>query len=134
MTLQLSSLNGIGEGSAEAFVREIFGWREFRNRRQLGAAVGLVPTPFASGGRAEEQGISKAGNKRVRRILLQIGWCWVRYQPESRLTLWFHERFAGSKRLRRIGIVALARRLLIELWRYLQTGTIPEGAKLKPAI
>lgn len=133
MMLQLSSLCGIGDTSAEVFVRELFGWREFHNRRELAAAVGLVPTPFASGGRADEQGISKAGNKRARRVLLEIGWCWLRYQPESRLSIWFHERFAGSDRLRRIGIVALARRLLIELWRYLQTGVIPEGAKLKSA-
>jgi transposase len=131
--LQLNDLCGIGTTSAEVFVREVFGWRQFRNRRQLAASVGLVPTPFASGGRETEQGISKAGNKRVRRVLLEIAWCWLRYQPESRLTLWFHERFGGSGRMRRIGIVALARRLLIELWRYVQTGVLPEGAQLKPA-
>ena len=93
-----------------------------------------MPTPYASGCSEREQGISKAGNKRVRWLLVELSWRWLRLQPESELTRWFNRRFAaGSKRMRRIGIVALARRLAIALWRYVQHGEIPAGATLKPA-
>ena len=115
-------------------VKELFGWRRFANRRELAGCLGLVPTPYASGDSQREQGISKAGNKRVRWLLVELAWGWLRLQPDSELTRWFNRRFAaGGKRMRRVGIVALARRLAIALWRYLQHGEIPAGATLKPA-
>jgi transposase len=129
---QLLSLKGIGENSAWLFVMEFFGWRSFRNRREVGALAGLTPTPYLSGDEVGEQGISKAGNRPIRAMAIEIAWSWLRYQPQSELTLWFQERFArGSKRMRKIGIVAVARKLLIALWRFLNTGEIPAGAQLK---
>lgn len=129
----LLRLRGIGVNSAWLFVKEFFGWRKFKNRREVGSLAGLTPTPYQSGDESREQGISKAGNRHIRAMAIEIAWGWVRYQPESELTLWYNERFArGSKRLRKIGIVALARKLLIALWRYLETGEIPAGALLKP--
>jgi transposase len=114
--------------------KELFGWRRFANRRELAGSLGLVPTPYDSGGSKIEQGISKAGNKRARALLVELAWGWLRLQPDSALTQWFNRRFAGSgKRMRRVGIVALARRLAIALWRYLEHGEIPAGAMLKPA-
>jgi transposase len=111
---------------------EFFGWRQFANRREVAASAGLTPTPFQSGGRAREQGISKAGNRQVRWLMIELAWCWVRYQPESALTRWYLERFYdGGSRARRIGLVAVARKLLIALWRFLETGELPEGATLK---
>ena len=127
----LMKLCAIGDASGRLFVREFFGWRRFENRRQLAAAAGLTGTPYASGTMEREQGISKAGNRRLRAILIEIAWGWLRYQPDSPLSLWFQERFAGSARLRRIGIVAVARRLLIDLWRYLKDGVIPAGVRFK---
>jgi transposase len=128
----LLRLRGIGDNSAWLFVMEFFGWREFRNRREVGALAGLTSTPYLSGEEAQEQGISKAGNRPVRGIAIEIAWGWLRHQPESELSLWYQDRFAhGGKRLRKIGIVALARKLLIALWRYLETGAIPAGAQLK---
>jgi transposase len=128
----LLQLRGIGENSAWLFVKEFFGWRVFRNRREVGSLAGLAPTPYDSGEQRREQGISKAGNRPIRGMIIEIAWGWLRYQPESELTLWYEERFGhGSKRLRKIGIVALARKLLIALWRYLETGEIPAGAQLK---
>lgn len=130
--LALARLRGLGRGSAWVLVMEFFGWRGFRNRREVGAAAGLVGTPYDSGQSTREQGISKAGNWRVRTLMIELGWSWVRYQPSSALSRWFMERFGGSgKRSRRIGIVALSRRLLIVLWRYLEFGEIPAGAQLK---
>jgi transposase len=129
---QLLQLRGVGINSAWLFVSEFFGWRQFSNRRQVGALAGLTPTPYQSGQQSRDQGISKAGQKLVRHLAVEIAWGWVRFQPKSRLTLWFQERFGGGGgRLRRIGIVALARKLLIALWRYLETGEVPEGALLK---
>jgi transposase len=129
---QLMSLCGIGITSAWIFEKEFFGWRSFGNRRQVGACAGLTPTPYDSGQRRREQGISKAGNRRIRKLIIEIAWSWLRYQPNSELSRWFNERFAdGGKRMRRIGIVALARKLLIALWRYRTHGLIPEGARLK---
>ncbi len=94
--------------------------------------AGLTPTPSQSGDTETEQGISKAGNRRVRRIMIELAWLWLRWQPDSALSQWFNRRFAdGGKRMRRIGIVALARKLLIALWRYTEHGVIPEGAVLK---
>ena len=128
----LINLRGIGENSAWLFVMEFFGWREFRNRRQVGGLAGLTPTPYQSGGEMREQGISKAGNRLIRAMAIEIAWGWLRYQPDSELTHWFYQRFGhGSKRLRKIGIVAMARKLLIALWHYLETGEIPPGAQLK---
>jgi transposase len=128
----LPTLRGIGPIGAWVLATEIFGWREIRNGRQLGALVGLVPAPFQSGDTSHDQGITRAGNKHVRRLMVQLAWSWLRYQPTSALSRWYHERFGGGgKRMRRIGIVALARKLLIALWRYVDTGTVPEGAQLK---
>jgi transposase len=129
---QLRSLNGIGATSSWDFVMEMFGWREFKNRRQVGAFPGLTPTPYDSGGNQHEQGISKTGRGRIRALAIQISWGWLRFQPQSKLSQWYMERYAGGgKRMRRIGIVAVARKLLIDLWRYLEYGVIPEGARLK---
>lgn len=128
----LMALKGIGPTTGWDLVMEFFGWRKFRNRRQVGALSGLAPTPYQSGDSAREQGISKAGNRRVRARAIEMAWMWVRYQPESALSRWFQERFGqGSSRQRRIGIVALARKLLVALWRFLETGAIPDGAMLK---
>src|SRR6267154_5651180 len=96
------------------------------NRRQLGALVGLVPAPYQSGESAHDQGITRAGNRHVRRVMVQLAWGWLRYQPDSALTQWYQRKFgSGSGRLRRIGIVALARKLLIALWHYVEHGDIP---------
>lgn len=128
----LLKLRSIGVKSAWVLVHELFGWRRFANRRELAGCVGLTPTPYDSGNSSREQGISKAGNRRVRTLLVELAWLWLRYQPQSALSRWFNERFAGGgKRTRRIGIVALARRLLVALWRYVEHGVIPEGAQLK---
>ncbi len=102
-------------------------------RREVGALAGLTGTPYDSGASQHEQGISKAGNRRVRSLAVETAWGWVRYQPDSELTQWFGRRFAGGgKRMRRVGIVAVARKLLVALWRYLEYGTVPAGASLKP--
>jgi len=131
----LLRLRAIGVNSAWLFTMEFFGWRKFRNQKEIGALSGLTPTPSQSGSSYREQGISKSGNRYVRGMAIEIAWGWLRYQPESKLTKWYEERFArGSSRVRRIGIVAVARKLLIELWRYLETGAIPEGAVLKPGL
>jgi transposase len=128
----LMRLKGVGWQSSWVLVMEFFAWRAFRNPRQVGACAGLTPTPYSSGDREREQGISKAGNRRVRTLMIELGWLWLRYQPGSALSQWFQRRFAGGgKRMRRIGIVALARKLLIALWRYVTDGVIPEGAVLK---
>lgn len=130
----LSQLCGIGFVSGWVLSSELFGWRKFRNRREVGGVLGLTPTPYSSGGYEREQGISKAGNSRARALLVELSWLWLRYQPDSALSVWFRQRFAsGGKRMRRIGIVAMARRLAIELWRYVDYGVIPEGARLKVA-
>ena len=98
----------------------------------MGVCAGLTPTPYDSGNSTREQGISKAGNKRIRKMMVELAWLWLRYQPDSQLSQWFEERFGrGGKRMRRIGIVALARKLLVALWRYLEHGIIPQGAVLK---
>ena len=133
MVLSLALLRGIGEGSAWLLVMEFFGWRRFSNRRQVAGCAGLDPTPYDSGESVREQGISKAGNKRIRWLMVELAWSWLRYQPGSRLSQWFQRRFGeGGKRQRRIGIVALARRLLVDLWRYVDAGVVPEGAVLMP--
>jgi len=130
---RLLQLKGIGMNSAWVYVMEFFAWRAFHNRRELGSLAGLAPTPYASGESNRERGISKAGNRPVRALAIEIAWSWLRNQPNSQLSRWYRQRFAkGSSRVRRIGIVALARKLLIALWRYVEEGVLPEGAQLKP--
>ncbi|HEU0079812.1 MAG TPA: IS110 family transposase [Longimicrobiaceae bacterium] len=129
---QLHQLRGMGMNASWLYALEFFAWREFRNRRQVGGLAGLVPTPYQSGADRREQGISKAGNRWMRSLAIEIAWGWLRYQPDSELSRWYQERYGrGSTRLRKVGIVALARKLLIELWKYLKTGTPPAGAVLK---
>lgn len=131
-TRALRELGAIAEESSFVFSTEALGWRTFANRRELAGALGVTGMPFNSGESEREQGISKAGNKRMRAMLIEIAWCWLRYQPKSGLSRWFQRRFAaGNKRTRRIGIVALARKLLVALWRYLEEGLVPDGATLK---
>jgi len=131
---QLQQLRSIGPVGAWVLVRELFGWRQFKNRRQVGSLAGLTPTPYQSGDTSIEQGISKAGIVPVRRIAIELAWGWIRYQPRSKLTLWYIKRFVDAgKKARKVGIVAVARRLLIDLWRFLETGVLPEGAELKAA-
>jgi transposase len=131
---QLMSLKGIGINGSWLLVMEFFGWRECKHRREVGGLAGFTPTPYQSGERAREQGITKSGNRHVRWMTTELAWSWIRYQPESALRCWFRERFgSGGKRLRRIGIVAVARKFLIALWRFLNTGVFPEGAGLKEA-
>ena len=129
---RLERLKSVGPKSSRVLSAEVFGWRVFSNGKQVGAMAGLTPTPSQSGDTRTEQGISKAGNRRVRRVMIELAWLWLRWQPDSELSLWFERRFAhGGRRMRRIGIVALARKLLIALWRYVEHGVIPEGAVLK---
>ncbi len=129
----LLDLKAIGPMSATLFVREFFAWRQIKNRRELASLAGLTPTPYASGDSQLEQGISKAGNRRLRWMAVEIAWSWLRWQPESALSLWYQRRFSsGNARLRKVGIVALARKLLIALWRYLEQGEVPEGAEFSP--
>jgi transposase len=126
---QLMTLKGIGLQSAWLFTFEFFAWRNIQNRRQLAALAGFTPTPYQSGDDSFDQGISKAGSSSVRAMTIQIAWGWLLFQPHSQLTLWYQRRFASQGlRMRKIGIVALARRLLIDLWRFSQTGSLPEGA------
>ena len=126
---RLQMLRGIGPESSWDFVMEFFGWRDFKNRKEVASLAGLSPTPYDSGQSQREQGISKSGNRRIRKLSVEIAWCWLRYQPYSKLSRWFKERFDESgKRMRRVGLVALARRLLIALWRYLKYGIVPDGA------
>jgi transposase len=129
---QLLRLRAIGSNGAWVYVNEFFGWRRFRNRKEVGAAAGLIPTHYQSGDSSREQGISKAGSRHIRAVAIEMAWCWLRYQPGSRLSRWYQARFGGGgTRARKIGIVAVARKLLIELWRFLEYGVIPEGAVLK---
>ena len=129
---RLQRLKSLGPKSSRLLAAEVFAWRQFDNTKQVGAMAGLTPTPSQSGDTQREQGISKAGNRRVRRTMIELAWLWLRWQPDSALSQWFNRRFAhGSKRMRRIGIVALARKLLIALWRYVEHGVIPEGAVFK---
>ena len=132
-TRALRQLGAIAEESSFVFSTEILGWRTFANGRELAGAVGVTGTPCKSGESDCEQGISKAGNRRMRAMLVEIAWCWLEHQPASASSRWFQRRFAaGNKRTRRIGIVALARKLLVALWRCLEDGAVPEGAPLKP--
>lgn len=132
---KLQRLSGVGTDSSWVFVMELFGWRQFRNRRELGGAIGITPMPYQSGDSAREQGISHAGNRRVRTMAVEIAWSWLRHQPYSRLSQWYRQRFAAAgPRMRRIGIVAMARRLMVDLWRWVEFDRLPEGARLKTGI
>jgi transposase len=126
---RLMNLKGVGQNGAWLLVYEFFGWRQFKNRRELGSLAGLTPTPYDSGESRREQGISKAGNRRVRWMMMELAWGWLRYQPASELSRWYQKRFAqGNTRLRKVGIVALARKLLVALWKYEKGGEQPPGA------
>lgn len=126
---KLRMLRGIGEVGSWTLSYEFFAWRDFKNVKQVGSGAGLAPTPYDSGNSKIEQGINKAGNGRIRKLMTQLSWQWLRFQPHSQLTRWFHQRFgSGSKRMRRVGIIAVARKLLVALWKFLQTGLVPEGA------
>lgn len=129
---KLQQLRGIGLQSSWTLSHECFGWRTFANRKKIGSFAGLTGTPFDSGETLREQGISKAGSGRVRTTMIELAWGWVRWQPDSALTHWFIDRYvrAGSKRSRRKGIVALARKLLIALWKYVEYDEMPQGAIL----
>ena len=130
---KLQRLHGVGPQSSWTLSHEFF-WREFRNRKEVGACAGLTGSPYDSGQSRRDQGISKAGSPRVRAVCVELGWCWLRFQPESELSLWFKKRFAsGNARMRRVGIVALARKLLVALWKYLEKDEAPAGAILAAA-
>lgn len=125
----LTRLRGIGIDSAWLLGMEMFAWREFNNRREVGGASGLTGTPYNSGSSEHEQGISKAGNPLVRTRAIELAWLWIQYQPHSDLTQWFMRRYArGGSRMRRVGIVAVARKLLIALWHLVDHGVVPRGA------
>ena len=127
---QLLRLNGIGVASAPILAREVY-YRQFANRRQVAGFIGLAPSPYDSGESRRSQGISKAGNSLVRAVMIETAWMWLRHQPNSALSQWFHQRTEGqSKRMRCVMIVALARKLAVALWRYLEHGLIPQGATL----
>lgn len=129
---KLTQLRAIGQTLAWVWATELFAWRGFRNRRQVGSLLGLTPTISQSGDQRRELGIAKQGNPRLRSLAVESAWFWLRYQPHSALSLWYQRRFgAGGPRLRRIGIVALARKLLIALWRWVVADQLPEGAMLK---
>jgi transposase len=128
----LEMLRGIGEDSAWLITMEMFGWRTFDNRGQVGAYAGLAPSPFNTGQSERDQGICKSGNKWVRSRMIQLAWLWLQYQPKSQLTQWFHSKYGeSSKRSKRVGIVALARKLLVRLWKFVEYGEVPNGARLK---
>ena len=128
---RLVRLCGIGRHTASILQAEILG-RRFANRREVAQYAGLAPSPWASGGTRREQGIGKAGNARVRAAMIELAWLWLRHQPESALSRWFRERVGQARGLvRRLAIVAVARRLLVALWRYATDGVVPEGAVAK---
>ena|SRR5687768_11619403 len=131
--VQLAQLKAIGPQFAQVLTNEVF-YRDFKNRRQLGSCVGLTDTPYDSGKSRRQQGISKAGNRRARTTAIELAWLWLRHQPDSELSCWFRERVGNVKgRIRKIAIVALARKLMVALWRYLQTGLVPTGALMRPS-
>jgi transposase len=128
---RLLRLKSLGPTFAAKLTNEAF-YKDFRNRREVASYFGLAPSPWQSGGTDREQGISKAGNPRARWTAIELAWLWVRHQPDSALTQWFRQRTVNaSKRIKRIAIVALARKLIVALWRYLTTGLVPAGAVLK---
>ena len=128
---RLAQLRGIGLTFATVLGNEVF-FREFSNRREVGGYLGLAPSPWQSGGVRRDQGIAKSGNPRARRTAIELAWLWLRHQPGSALTRWFHERVGSTKgRMRRILLVAMARKLIVSLWRYVTVGLVPDGAVLK---
>ena len=128
---KLLKVKGVGTVSAWVLAKEVFGWRTFKNRREVGSMAGLTGTAYASGNTTVEQGISKAGNKRVRYTMIELAWMWTWHQPDSELTKWYQHRFgSGGKRQHRIGIVALARKLLVALWKYVEFDELPAGATI----
>ena len=128
----LLGLKAIGDGGAWTLTHEFFGWRKFSRGKSVGAAAGLIPGEFASGNMDRELSITKAGNRRVRRLMTQLAWLWIRYQPETEISRWFVENFAsGPSKRRRVGIVAASRKLLVALWRYVEHGVVIEGAVYK---
>ena len=130
---RLIQLRGIGPEFAGVLHAEAF-FRSFSNRRQVAAYAGLAPSPWQSGSMDREQGVSKAGNKRLRTTMIQVAWLWLRHQPDSELTKWYAERVgANGGRARRVMIVAVARKLLIALWQFVSAGVVPAGALLKAA-
>ena len=132
--VQLAQLKAIGPQIAQVLTNEVF-YRDFKNRRQVGSCVGLTDTPYDSGDRRRQQGISKAGNHRARTTAIELAWLWVRHQPDSELSRWFRARVGNVKgRIRKIAIVALARKLMVALWRYLETGLVPTGAVMRPSL
>jgi transposase len=127
----LQRIRGIGENFAAVLAREVF-YRSFGNRRQLASYVGITPMPYQSGDMDRDRSISRAGNPRARTTMIQLAWLWLRYQPDSALATWFRERVGTLQgRTRRIAIVAMARKLLIALWRYVETGVVPDGITLR---
>src|SRR4051795_1384441 len=133
MIQQLAGLRGIGVQSATVLVREAF-VRRFANGKALGSYAGLTATPYSSGGLEREQGIGKAGNRRLRTVMVELAWLWQRYQPGSAQVVWFRERVGGTgRRRRKVMVVAMARRLLIALWQFATQGVVPEGAIVNPA-
>ena len=130
---RLVQLKGVATTSASVLLDEGVVWRAFQNRRQIGGLLGFAPAKYASGESERDQGISRAGNKRLQSVMVQLAWGWVQWQRQSALTRWYQERFGRGKRARRVGIVALARKLLIALWRYATAGVLPAGAVLKAA-
>jgi transposase len=130
--VQLATLKGIGPVGGQRLVHEVF-YRDFDNRRQVGSYLGLTGTPYNSGNSVREQGIGKAGNRRARETAIEIAWLWLSHQPDSELSCWFRKRVGDIKgRIRRIAIVAMTRKLMVALWRYLKTGVVPVGAVLRP--
>jgi len=128
---RLTQLKGIGAVSAFVLSGEFFAWREFRNRKQVGALAGLTDTPWKSDGIDKQQGISKAGNRRVRTLAVELSWGWLQHQPDSKLSRWYRDQTSsGKKRFKRVAIVAMARKLLVELWHFLDHGVVPQGAVL----
>jgi transposase len=128
---ELHRLRSIGPEFATVLVGEVF-YRSFNNGRQVGSYIGVPPSPFSSGSTVREQGISKAGNPKARKTMIELAWLWLRYQPDSALSIWFRQRVGNTKgRIKRIMIVAMARKLAVALWRYLETGMVPQGAVLK---
>lgn len=133
-TVQLTQLRAIGPQIAQVLTNEVF-YRDFKNRRQVGSCFGLTDTPYDSGASRRQQGISKAGNHRARTTAIELAWLWLRHQPDSELSHWFRERVGNLKgRIRKIAIVALARKLMVALWRYLETGLVPTGATMRPSL
>jgi transposase len=132
--VQLAQLKAVGPQIAQVLANEVF-YRDFKNRRQVGSCVGLTDVPYDSGASRRQQGISKAGNHRARTTAIELAWLWLRHQPESELSRWFRERVGTVKgRIRKIAIVALARKLMVALWRYLETGLVPSGAVMRPSL